>query len=46
MFIIKQPITLRNEIQELMIQNGGIIRERRTPKWIEKNFRIKEGVLF
>jgi succinate dehydrogenase / fumarate reductase, flavoprotein subunit len=27
MFIIKEPITFRNEIQELMIQNGGIIRE-------------------
>ena len=27
MFIIKEPITFRNEIQELMKQNGGIIRE-------------------
>jgi succinate dehydrogenase / fumarate reductase, flavoprotein subunit len=27
MFIIKEPITFRNEIQELMIQSGGIIRE-------------------
>ena len=27
MFIVKEPITFRNEIQELMKQNAGIIRE-------------------
>ncbi len=30
-----------------MKQNAGIIREEdKAPKWIEKNFGIKEGVLF
>jgi succinate dehydrogenase / fumarate reductase flavoprotein subunit len=27
-FVVKEPIKLRNEIQELMIQNAGIVREQ------------------
>ncbi len=26
-FIVKEPITFRNEIQELMVQNAGLVRE-------------------
>ena len=42
-FIVKEPIKFRNEIQELMKQNAGIIREETKPaKWIEKNFGIRK----
>lgn len=35
-----------NEIQELMKQNAGIIREETKLKRVKKNFRIKKRVLF
>jgi succinate dehydrogenase/fumarate reductase flavoprotein subunit len=40
-FIVKEPVTFLNEIQ-----CGNNKRIYKTSKWIEKNFGIKEGILF
>ena len=46
-FVVKEPVKFRNEIQELM--NTECRNNKRTYKasrWIEKNIRIKKRVLF
>ena len=40
-FVVKEPIKFRNEIQELMMQNAGA-RTEKASKWIEQNFRNKK----
>ena len=46
-FIFKEPIKFLKEIQELMNQNAGIIRdEAKLQHGLNKNFGIERGVLF
>ncbi|MGB7952858.1 MAG: FAD-binding protein, partial [Candidatus Nitrosopolaris sp.] len=52
MFIVKEPITFRNEIQELMKQNAGIIREEtklqnglKSILELKKEFYSKDNIL-
>lgn len=45
-FIVNEPVTFLNEIQELMKYNAGIMRRDKASKRIKKNFGIKEGILF
>ena len=47
LFVVEKPIFLLKEIQKLMNETAGIIRdETKTPKWFERNFRIKRKILF
>ena len=47
MFIVKEPLKFSDEIQDLMKQNAGIVREETKLKnGFERNFGIKEQVLF
>ncbi len=46
-FVVKNPVKFRNDIQELMNLNAGIIREETKAEiWTGKNFEPEEGVLF
>ena len=47
MFIIlKEPLKFSDEIQDLMTQCGNSKRLDKAQKWFERNFGIKEQVLF
>ena len=45
-FLYLEPIKFLKEIQELMNQNAGIIRDEAKLAWTNENFGIERGVLF
>ncbi len=45
-FAVKEPITFRNKIQELMTHNAGIMSADKAPTRIERNFDTKGEILF